>query len=223
MKTTQFLSRAHTWCAILSVALGLWAFQARCQVNLVSNGGFEGGYNNGPRGWGWTYNVTLWSGFPGAAEGGCYAGVDGTLYQDLHTTPGQAYELRFAMAGNFNQGQVAELDIQWGSLTLGSLTWNPAGHSINNLGWVWGDFEVTATASTTRLTFENPNVGTQNIPLLDAVQVIAVPEPSSLGLVSLGILGGLMSRPFIRRRQAAGTGGGGEHQYTYRTPAPPRR
>ena len=183
MTTTSILKTGRASGALLSVAVGLWAFQARCQSNLVKNGGFE----NGLIGWGWTYNVALFS-FSDPEGGDNYVGVYGTLYQDLNTTPGQQYDVRFAMAGNFNLPQTAELDVQWGSLT-----WNPAGHSIYNLGWVWGDFDVTATSLTTRLTFKNPNVGTQNIPLLDAVQVVAVPEPSSLWLISVGILGALLA------------------------------
>src|SRR6516164_1493223 len=93
MTTTSILKTGRASGALLSVAVGLWAFQARCQSNLVKNGGFE----NGLIGWGWTYNVALFS-FSDPEGGDNYVGVYGTLYQDLNTTPGQQYDVRFAMA-----------------------------------------------------------------------------------------------------------------------------
>ncbi len=66
-------------------------------INLVQNGSFESGLTS------WSSSgVGEFLGFPDAADGGCFAGVGEYIYQDLVTTPGQAYDLRFAMAGNIN-------------------------------------------------------------------------------------------------------------------------
>jgi hypothetical protein len=187
MKTEINRCPLHFLQAVLSAALIMYDLTASSQINIVNNGGFEGGWNNGPVGWQWTYNVGLDEGFSSAAQGGSFAQVYGTLYQDLPTAPGHQYHIEFAMAGNYAVPQQAELDVQWGNTTVGSVTWDPAGHNVNNLGWVWGEFDVVATTTFTWLTFSNPNVGTENIPDLDAVSVVAVPEPSSLSLLCLGI------------------------------------
>ena len=156
------------------------------QGNIVQNGGFEQGY----AGWGWTYNFGVWYGFPDAAEGRNWGEVDGTIYQDLATIPGQQYQLQFALAGNLNISSSAVVNVLWGGNGIGSVSWNPAGHNINNMGWVWSDFDVTASSFTTRLTFANPYVGdgSGRIDLVDAISVVAIPEPSSLLLFGVGWL-----------------------------------
>jgi hypothetical protein len=118
--------------------------------------------------------------------GNSYGQVFGTLFQSLPTTPGQTYQLQFAMAGNLNFPDSAVLDVLWGGASVGSISWSPAGNNRQNLGWVWTDFYVTALTSSTELAFDNPNVGTENIPFLDAVTVEPVPEPSAASLLLLG-------------------------------------
>ena len=156
------------------------------QGNIVENGGFE----QGDAGWGWTYNYGVWFGFPDAAEGGNFGEVDGTIYQDLAMTPGQQYQLQFALAGNSNISSSEVVNVLWGGNGIGNASWNPAGHNINSMGWVWSDFDVTASSFTTRLTFANPYVGdgSGRIDLVDAISVVAIPEPSRLLLLGLGWL-----------------------------------
>ncbi len=157
-------------------------------INLVQNGGFEQGLT----GWGYTYNFGVWLGFPGAPDGSNWGEVDGTLYQTLSTMPGQQYDLRFALAGNANISALTVMNVFLGGSLVGTLSWNPAGHNINNLGWIWGDFTVTATDPTTLLTFQNPYVGdgSGRVDLIDAISVTAVPECSStLFLLMTSLLG----------------------------------
>lgn len=168
--------------------------------NIVQNGSFEEGWDS-PIGW-VTYGVSMELGMSGAPDGRNWASVLGTLYQDLPTEAGQLYHLSFAMAGNFNVSDLTIMNVLWGSTAVGTFTWNPAGHNINNMGWVYGDIDVVALTSTTRLTFENPFVRTpeaQRIIRLDAVKVAVVPEPAGLGLFLLGALGVLA----VRRTRAA--------------------
>jgi len=164
--------------------------------NLVQNGGFEQGLTV----WGWTYNFAVVLGVPNAAEGSNYGQVYGTIYQTLATVPGQEYQLTFATSGNLNISSVQVDNALWGNSQVASASWNPAGHSVNDLGWVWTTVDVTASSSSTLLTFSNPYVGdgSQRIPSIDAVSVVAVPEPSSALLLGLGGLA-LM----LRRRLAA--------------------
>jgi Protein of unknown function (DUF642) len=161
--------------------------------NIVQNGGFE----QGGVGWGWTYNFGLWYGFPDAAEGGNYGEVDGTIYQDLATTAGQQYHLQFALAGNFNISSPTTVNVLWGGATVGAVSWSPAGHTVNNLGWVWTDLNLAANSSTTRLTFANPFVGdgSGRIDLVDAISVVAIPELSNLVFLAL------LSFVALKRRQ----------------------
>jgi hypothetical protein len=160
--------------------------------NLVQNGGFEQGLVD----WGWTYNFGVWEGFPDAAEGGNYGQVYGTIYQTLPTVPGQEYQLEFATSGNFNVSSVQVLNALWNGLQVASVSWNPSGHNVNNLGWVWTTVDVTASSSSTLLTFSNPYVGdgSQRIPNIDAISVVAVPEPSSTVLFGLGGIALLLRR-----------------------------
>jgi hypothetical protein len=160
------------------------------QQNIVQNSSFEGGWQNGPVGWGWTYNIGLFGATPSAANGGFWADVYGTIYQDLQTLPGQQYHLRFALAGNFNISAPQVLNVLWDGVGEGNASWNPAGHNINNLGWVWSDFDLIATDSSTRLTFDNPYVGdgSGRIARIDAISVTVVPEPSGLLFIGLGTL-----------------------------------
>jgi hypothetical protein len=154
------------------------------QQNLVQNGSFEGGYNKGPVDWGWNYNVGLAEGFQDTADGSDWAEVDGTLYQTIQTTPGQEYQIQFALSGNFNISAPTVVDVLWDGTSVGTVSWSPSGHSINNLGWVWTDFDVTAGTTSSLLTFENPFVGdgSGRIPNIDAVSVESVPEPASVWL-----------------------------------------
>ena len=170
----------------LAALLGL-TLSVQGQSSIVYNGNFEGGWNNGPLGWGWTDSVAL------TGDGlNNYAEVFGSLYQDLATSPGQPYSLNFRMAGNYPIMNLAILNVMWGEEMIGTVTWNSAGDDTNDPGWVYAEFDVIASASTTRLTFDNP-LATNNIPLplwfskIDDVQVVIAPEPS------VWILGGVGS------------------------------
>jgi hypothetical protein len=179
-KNTQQKHKMKNHIRILvAVLLATASFQSlkAIPVNLVQNGSFEQGLT----GWGYTYNWGVWLGFPGAPDGRNWGEVDGTIYQTLSTAPGQQYDLRFALAGNANISALMVMNVLWGGSQVGTLSWNPAGHNINNLGWIWADFTVTATSPTTLLTFQDPYVGdgSGRVDFIDAISVTAVPECSS--------------------------------------------
>ncbi len=187
------------WVLVLSSAV--LRVHAQAQGNLVRNGGFEEDVSDWDIGWGWTYNVGIELFWSAAAEGSNNGMVYGTLFQDVPTQPGQPYRLAFAMAGNFNVPDQARMNVHWGDETLGPFTWSPGGRNMNDLGWIPVELEVIATGNPTRLTFENPFVGTQNVIRLDAVEVTLVPEPRGVVLFVLGALGLLLQR-FQRRLRA---------------------
>jgi len=176
--------------AFVLIAAALLLSQSRlsAQQNIVQNGSFDVGWeNNSIIDWGYTYNEGLDEGCPDADADGCYAEVYGTLFQDLQTVPGQTYQLQFALSGI---SVPSTLDVLWGGESIGSVSWSPAGHNADNMGWVWFDFDVTASSSSTQLAFDNPFLadGSGRIPDLDAVTVEAVPEPESLWLLGFGLL-----------------------------------
>ena len=126
-------------------------------------------------------------------------GGNGSIYQDLTTTPGTRYELSFAFASNPFASSNVSMEVAWGSATVASLTASPS-HDYTNLGWVVESYSVTATQAITRLEFTNTTPVAGNAgPQIDAVIVSAVPEPSSLmmGLVGLTMAGGAA---LVRRR-----------------------
>ena len=198
-------STAKVFCFCISL-VGLSCLTAfATPINQVQNGSFENGWQNGPIDWSWTYNVALVLGVPNAADGADYAQVYGTLFQTLQTTPGQEYQLQFALSGNFSISSPTVIDVLWNGINIGAVSWNPAGHNVNNLGWVWSDFDVTATTSTSLLTFANPYVGdgSQRIPNLDAVSVYALSVPdksATVWLLGSGMLGILIAKRWLGAR-----------------------
>jgi hypothetical protein len=169
---------------LVTIAMSVKCFSL--PINLVQNGSFES-MSLTP----WTAShVGLFLGFGGAADGGNFAGLGGFLYQDLSTTPGQAYDLQFAMAGNVNWPGLITMDTYWGNSLVAVTTWNPAGHSYANLGWIYGDMTVVATGATTRLEFANP-VQLNQQPFLDAVRVTAVPDVASTLVLLMASMSGV--------------------------------
>jgi hypothetical protein len=179
---------------LVGMVLLLSLSPVNAQQNLVQNGNFDEGLTV----WDWTYNFGIAGGVPYAPVGVDFGMVYGTLSQNLPTVPGQSYQFQFAMAGNPNDSSIAVLDVFWGGQTIAVTSWNPAGHSYNNnLGWEWFDMNVTASTSSTVLAFDNPNVGSEDIPYLDGISVEAVPEPGCVWLFSFGL-----AAIFVRRKNS---------------------
>ncbi len=173
VKVAQFLGITvkTSICAVL-VAV---CVNALAQQNLVVNGGFEDPQDF-LAGWNWASDVGGLLVSDTAAEGQNFSMISGILCQDLATSPGQVYQLRYAMAGHpYWQGPTT-LQIYWGGTPVASSTFDTTGHSNENLGWAYITNYVQATASNTRLGFNH--VG-QGIPYLDAVSVIATDLPAN--------------------------------------------
>jgi len=158
----------------LWVVLAILALRANAQ-NIVSNNSFEAygatltGWNS-VEGYGWVGVTTS------AADGQTYATITGDLYQDLATTPGRTYLLRYAVAGSASSG-IATLQTRWGGTLVATITFDTTGHSNENLGWVYVTNIVLASSSTTRLWFANGNFPTSPFPNVDDVGAFPVDAP----------------------------------------------
>jgi Protein of unknown function (DUF642)/PEP-CTERM motif len=186
--------------------------------NIVVNGGFEAPvvsgfyytiYSAGQSFTGWTIgrgSVALGTNQfnPGQSDlpyqGNQYLqlastqGGNGSIYQDLATTPGTTYELSFAFASNPFASENVTMNVAWGGTPVANLSATPS-HELLNSGWVVESFSIVATQKTTRLEFTNTTpIADIAGPQIDAVIVSSVPEPSSMvmGLIGLTMAGGVV-------------------------------
>jgi hypothetical protein len=139
----------------------------------------------------WIGERALMSGWPNAPEGVNYVTVNADIYQDLATSPRQLYQVSFFIAGDLYFGPSATVQVSWGGQSPTMFTTQPHPYDPTqnrNLQIVWEHFSLplTANTSSTRLDFAVVS-GTEFY--LDAVEVVAVPEPSvSLLIFLAGII-----------------------------------
>lgn len=185
--------------AMAAFSLGLMLFfgsGSAYALNLVTNGGFETGdftgwvksgsymYVNGSNPFSGSFAATL--GTPGAL---------GSLTQTIATLPGYEYELSFALATS--GGAPSEFHALVNGTSLFSLT-NEGNHPYEGVSLFF-----TAGASPTQIAFLARNdVGSF---FLDNVSVdlAPVPEPSTLLLLGIGLLGAGFLRKRTQRKAAA--------------------
>jgi hypothetical protein len=118
----------------------------------------------------------------------------GAISQNLGTSSGTTYNLRFAMSGNpglpgqFKLGDKT-MNVLWNGNVVGAFTFSHLGADTQqNLRWEYHELtligngnDVLSFASTTS-TYSDAG------PMLDDITLIAVPEPSSIGLLIVGAL-----------------------------------
>jgi choice-of-anchor C domain-containing protein len=118
----------------------------------------------------------------------------GGIFQDVPTVPGQEYRLTFWLAGNpefvgSTGGPFVKTGkLSWNGSTVANLSFDVTGKTNSNLGWTQYTYDLKATGATTRLQFEGTNAGIAGL-LLDNVDLIPIPEPSTVGLLSVALLG----------------------------------
>lgn len=199
-------------------ALGLsLAVATPVSANLIINGGFENPYVAAGN---WNYfssanvdgwetqnntNIEIWNDLNGVtaykgeqfAELNAHPSSDSLfgIYQDFATTVGQTYGLSFAYRARQSNDESFNVSISDPGTGGDALNWLMSDHVVGE----WKVFSTTfaAFSESTRLTFTTTNTSTIGN-LLDDVNV-DVPEPGTLGLLGLGVLGLAMAR----RRQSA--------------------
>jgi hypothetical protein len=160
---------------------------------------------------GLTNSSNTWDG--SAPGGGNYIAADGdydtvAITQSMmNLTVGKMYTVGFWWAGAQQTGYTTASTDQW-EVSLGSQTqytsvYSNPGEGFS--GWSYVTMTFTATATTEALSFlaiGTPS-GVPPFALLDGVSMYAVPEPSSLVMVSLGLFGVGIVRRRRRRARAA--------------------
>lgn len=154
--------------------------------------------------------LTVWGPFPATSpQGGFFVMAVGdpnhraSIYQTLTgLTPGQAYAVSFYQAA----GQaIPETDptterwlVSFGGTTKASDKFSLPGKGIGP--WEQQRLEFRADASTLTISFlaDGTPIGAPPVSFLDGITVSQVPEPTSLMLTSLGLIGFGMLR--LRRR-----------------------
>ena len=118
------------------------------------------------------------------------SGMHATVYQDFPTSPGTQYSLSFYIgSSSYSPEQIIHVslfeDVQGYLLNTTLTPLAPNG----GIDWLNETFTFTASKDSTRLQFQDTSSIDDNASYIDSVSVVSTPEPSSLALFVVGLLG----------------------------------
>lgn len=173
-------------------------------VNLVVNGNFDSPIDIA-YGWDATGNGAAFT--TGSVDGytahsgthyvmfGSDVPVNGGIYQDVTTTPGDTYQLSYFMASDGDLPN--EFKVSENTTVLSDLT------DIPKQNWTQYTFDFQASTTSTELLFGgSDNTGWLALDDITLYDVTAAPLPST-ALAGVGLLSGLAVLMLARRRKAA--------------------
>jgi choice-of-anchor C domain-containing protein len=104
----------------------------------------------------------------------------GTIYRDVATVPGKQYKLRFALAGNPEDGDATKrMKAFWNGTEVTDLSVNTKDRSFTSMGWEYHEYVLTADSTTTRLKFQSLTLNFLG-PVIDDVSLTEVTGEANL-------------------------------------------
>lgn len=193
IRATRLLATFATLAACL-------ALSAPASAMLITNGSFESGTL------GWTVggggvdvvSAPTWGPLDGNNLVDLNAFTPGSLSQIISTIVGQTYVLEFGLSGNFSTTSTTKtVDLVAGSTFASFQFAKPVGWTTSNMFWTTIQHSFVADATTATISFTSTIAGAEGV-ALDAISAVAVPAPSVLALLGLGVA----SIGFWRRRRS---------------------
>lgn len=134
--------------------------------------------------------------------------VNGYIQTTVSLDPGD-YQLSFWLAGNFFDGNDAEKSVEVtfdlaDDADPGALTAAKAGQSsiVNSGDWVFVQSDVFSVTTTQNLTLKFDDTSSDTDPwagaFIDDIQIAAVPEPVTIGLLGIAGAALLLRRRFLK-------------------------